>query len=134
MRGPVDYIIVAFDGNNFKGDILAELEKSVANGTIAVLALGLIAKDSDGTVASVSMTEGVQKITANFTLDDNLITEDDVEEVGELLEPNTSAGILIVEHLWAKGLKKAIIDAGGQLLIDGRIHPDAAEELNKEDN
>ncbi len=38
----------------------------------------------------------------------------------------------MIEHLWALPLKKALIDANGVLLAEGRIHPDAANELNEE--
>ncbi len=38
------------------------------------------------------------------------------------------AGFLIIEQLWAKGLKEAIINAGGMLLNDGLVHPDASEQ------
>ena len=63
----------------------------------------------------------------------DMIGSDDLDEVGEFLEPGTAAGILVIEHLWAKGLKKAIIDKGGVLLAAGRIHPEAANELEEGD-
>lgn len=129
MRGPIDYIIVGFEGNNFKGEILQELEKAVADGTIAVLDLGMILRDGEGNVSSVELTD-----TGGLKLEGGLITEEDVAEVGELLEDNTSAGLLIVEQLWAKGLKQAIINANGTLLDEGRIHPEATKELDSKED
>jgi hypothetical protein len=35
----------------------------------------------------------------------------------------------VIEHLWARGLKRAIKNAGGILIADGRIHPDAYAEM-----
>jgi hypothetical protein len=134
MRGPIDYIIVGFDGANFTGNILKELQKAEESGVISVLALAVVAKDAEGTVTTVGLTEDTLEISKTFRLDDSLITEDDVTEVGDLLENDTAAGLLIVEHLWAKGLKQAILDAGGQLLADGRIHPDASEELEEKED
>lgn len=64
-------------------------------------------------------------------LHNELVDTSDIAEVADLLEPNTAAGLLVIEHLWAKPLKKAIADAGGFLIVDGRIHPDAANELNE---
>ena len=127
MRGPIDYIIVGFDGNHFNGEILEELQKATANGTIAVLGLAMITRDASGTVAAVEATDtGSLEVTGGA----DLISEEDIQEVGELLEDNSSAGLLIVEQLWAKGLKQAIINANGTLLAEGRIHPEASEELN----
>lgn len=133
MRGPIDYIIVGFTENNFSGAILKELAAASEQGTIAVLAIALVARDKDGNVAAVEALGGdpeVQKLAGSLNLDQGLISDEDIEEVGELLEDNTSAGLLIIEQLWAKGLKKAIIDANGVLLDEGRIHPEASQELD----
>ena len=59
-----------------------------------------------------------------------MVDSDDINEVGDLLETNTAAGFLVVEQLWAIPLKQAIINANGTLLAEGRIHPEAAAELN----
>jgi hypothetical protein len=131
MRGPIDFIVVGFEGNNFKGEILKELNTAVSNGVIAVLALGLVIKDEDGTVTTILENENelIMSVAQDWKLDNSMISEDDTAEVGDLLENNTSAGLLIVEHLWAKPLKQAIINANGVLVADGRIHPDAVAEL-----
>ena len=60
----------------------------------------------------------------------DLIGDDDLDEAGELLENGTSAGLLIIEQLWAKDLKQAIINTNGTLIAEGRIHPDASRELD----
>ncbi len=57
MRGPIDYIVVGFPGNNFKGEILQELATASENGTIAVLDIALISKDEDGNVAKIELTD-----------------------------------------------------------------------------
>ncbi|QQS27324.1 DUF1269 domain-containing protein [bacterium] len=129
MRGPIDYIVIGFTGNRFKGDILAELAASVEQGVISVLDLAVIAKAENGSVAKVELVdvEGLENILpANR---EELINEDDIAEIADVLDDNCSAGLLIIEHLWAKGLKKAILDADGVLLAEGRIHPDAYTEV-----
>lgn len=128
MRGPIDYIIVGFEGNNFNGEILAELQKVVADGTIAVLDLALISRSADGTVEAIELSD-----LGGLTIEDGLITEEDVAEVGELLEDNSSAGLLVIEQLWAKGVKQAILNANGVLLDEGRIHPEASKELDSKE-
>jgi hypothetical protein len=134
MRGPIDYIIIGFEGNNFKGEVLKELEKAVNDGIINVLDLAVILKDNDGNVQSVELSnlgsDLAKKVSDSKSKAVALITPEDVAETGELLENNTSAGLLIIEQLWAKGLKKAIINANGVLVAEGRIHPDASAELN----
>ncbi len=135
MRGPIDYIIVGFEGNNFKGEILSELKKAMDNGTIAVLDLALVVKDKAGNVEALELSsldnEVVKQVIGSKS--GALITDEDIEETGELLENNTSAGLLIVEQLWAKGLKQAIKNANGVLVAEGRIHPDASDEINQKE-
>ncbi len=136
MRGPIDYIVVAFEGNNFNGDVLNSLEESMEKGIIDVLDLALIAKDENGDVVAMEIADVnndvVSAIAQAKETDGELITDEDVEEIGELLENNTAAGLLIIEQLWAKPLKKALLDANGTLIVEGRIHPEAALELDQE--
>ncbi len=133
MHGPIDYIVVSFKKLNFEGKILEELRQQEQNGTIKVIALALISKDSEGNVTTIDAANAGDSTIVEFSQSlpsNDLVDQDDIDEVGELLENDTAAGMLIVEHLWAKGLKQAIINANGTLLAEGRIHPDAAGEIN----
>ena len=125
MRGPIDYIIVGFEGNQFDGSIVKAISDAEATGAIALVAMKAITKDADGNVAAL-------EVTGNDYPDTGIVTQDDLDEVADLLENNTTAGLLVVEQLWAKPLKKALIDANGVLVAEGRIHPEAALELDKE--
>jgi uncharacterized membrane protein len=134
MRGPIDYTVVQFDGNKFDGSILAELEKQMKAGVIEVLDLALLTKNEDGEVAAVSVENAGDETITTFIssngITGDLIGDDDLDEIAELLDNNCSAGLLVVEQLWAKGLKQAILNANGTLLIEGRIHEEAAAELD----
>lgn len=127
MRGPIDYIIVGFEGNQFDGSIMQAVAEAEESGAIALVAMKAITKDADGNVAALEVTGGDHP-------DTGMVTQDDLDEVADLLENNTTAGLLVVEQLWAKPLKKALLDANGVLIAEGRIHPDAAAELNNEEN
>lgn len=134
MRGPIDYIIVGFEGNNFDGSILKALGDAIEKGIVGLVDLALIAKDENGTVSVVNVADVADGYAIEFVQkyksDDSQIVQDDIDEMAELLENNTAAGLLVLEHLWAKPLKEAIINANGVLVAEGRIHPDAAAELN----
>ena len=140
MLGPIDYLVVGFEGNNFNGSILEELSKAVDSGAIRVVDLLFIIKDADGSIAMAEIEdqhEELKQVVDLFNIPDDmqLLSEGDVEKLGEAMENNTSAGVLVIEHLWARGLKQALIDAGGVLIDEGRIHPDAVaaavEELSE---
>jgi hypothetical protein len=136
MRGPIDYIIVGFEGNKFDGIILKALGDAIDKGTIDLVALVLISKDKKGNVSTLDIANLGDSYAVDFVTkykkDSNVVTEEDIDEMSDLLENNTSAGLLVIEQLWAKPLKKALLKANGVLVAEGRIHPDAAEELNEE--
>lgn len=137
MRGPIDYIIVGFEGNKFDGSILKALADAIESGAVGLVALSVVSKDTEGTVTTLDVADVgdvyISEFTQKYKTDNSVVTQDDVDEMADLLENNTTAGLLAIEHLWAKPLKKALIDANGVLVAEGRIHPDAAGELKDED-
>jgi hypothetical protein len=132
MIGPVDYIVMGFKGNNFDGSILEELTKATDNDTIRVLDLLFIMKDADGNVIEAEFedqSDEFKEMFGNLDRADDmpLLSDSDVEKIGQQMDKDTSAGVLVIEHTWARDLKKALLDAGGILLADGRVHPEAVE-------
>lgn len=137
MRGPIDYIVLEFVGNQFKGEVLDALTDAVNKKIINVLDIALIHKDNEGKVTAMELSnvdnELARAIDAMHKENAGFISIEDKEEVSELLDLNNSAGLLIIEQLWAKDLKKALLNANGRLVSEGRIHPDAAAELDEEE-
>lgn len=137
MRGPIDYIIVGSEGLKFDGSILKSLEDPINNGVISLVALSAISKDSEGNVTTVDIAgdgdDYIVEFTQKYAVNSDMVTQDDINEVGELLAPNTAAGFLVVEQLWAKPLKQALINANAYSIAEGRIHPDAALEIEGEE-
>ena len=135
MRGPIDYIIVGFKDPKFDGSILGAVAEAIDGGHIALVELTAVAKDSDGVVTVLDIAESGDDMLVTFAQkypsDADAFSQDDIDEVGELLEPNSVAGLLVVEQLWAKPLKEALLAADATLIAEGRIHPDAAAELNE---
>jgi hypothetical protein len=133
MRGPIDFLIVGFEGGQFDGSVMEALTDAVQEGVIDLLDLSIISKDADGEVTLVDVVEADNHYGISVTRPsggEQMIDDEDVGEVAGLLKDNTTAGLLVIEHLWAKPLKKALVDAGGVLVADGRIHPAAAMTLN----
>ena len=110
MTGPIDYIVLGFAGNNFDGSILRELSKAVEHGIIRVVDLLFIMKDSEGTVLETELadqSEEFKELLGGLQIDDDLpmLSDSDVEKIGRQMSKDTAAGVLVIEHLWAKGLK-----------------------------
>lgn len=134
MRGPIDYVIVGFEGNKFDGSILKALGDAIDSGVIRLIALSLVVKDESGHVDTISIGDTgddyLVEFSEKYASDPSDVDQDDIDEVADILTPNTAAGFLVIEQLWAKPLKEAILKADGVLIAEGRIHPDAAEELS----
>ena len=122
---PVDYMIVAFPGNQFKGEIAPALADLVEKGTIRIIDLAFVAKDADGNIGAFELTDidpEVRKGFENMGVEVNgLFNEDDLQAAGEELDPNSSAALLVWENLWAKDVAQAIRNAGGELLDFERL-------------
>ena len=122
---PVDYMIVAFPGNEFKGEIAPALADLVEKGTIRIIDLAFVAKDADGNIGAFELTDidpDVRKGFENMGVEVNgLFNEEDLQAAGEELDPNSSAALLVWENLWARDVAEAIRNAGGELLDFERL-------------
>jgi len=123
--GPVEYLIVAFPGNEFRGEIAPALGDLVEAGTIRIIDLAFVGKDAEGNVAAFELTdidpevrEGFEKAGVEVN---GLFNEDDLAAAGEELEPNSSAALLVWENVWARNVAQAMRDAGGDVLDFERI-------------
>ena len=55
--GPVEYMVVAFPGNQFKGEILPAIAEQVEKGTIRIIDLAFVSKDADGDVTALEVSD-----------------------------------------------------------------------------
>jgi uncharacterized membrane protein len=118
--GPVEYMVVAFPGNKFNGEVLPAIAEQVEKGTIRIIDLAFVSKDADGNVTALEVSDLDSEIgTALHALlgdeKGGLLNDEDIMAVAEEMEPNFSAGLLVWEDVWATKIKNAIVDSGGEL-------------------
>jgi Family of unknown function (DUF6325) len=123
--GPVEYLIVAFPGNRFRGEIAPALADLVEAGTIRIIDIAFVGKDENGDVSSFELSDldpevrqGLENVGATSG---GLFNEEDLMAAGEELDPNSSAALLVWENIWAKPVAEAIRNAGGELYDYDRI-------------
>ena len=121
MLGPLDYIAVSFKGNNFDGSVLEELVKASESGAIRVVDLAFVIKEADGAVVMAEVKDQSEELLEvarklGFTDEMPLITEDDIAKIGDKMDNDSAVGLLVIEQLWAKGLKAALINLGAELI------------------
>jgi hypothetical protein len=100
-------MVVAFPGNQFKGEIAPALEELVKSGTIRIIDLAFVMLTSER---------------------GGFVSEEDIQAVAEGLEPNSAAAMLVWEDVWATRFTEALVNAGGQLVDIQRVPRELVEE------
>jgi hypothetical protein len=122
--GPIDYILVEWSGRQPNGEVAPHLVDLVDRGLIRILDLVFIAKDEDGSVTGLELSElagEVAELSVFEGAPSGILNEEDVEEAGGVLEPGTSAALLVFENTWAAPFVAAVRRSGGELVASGRI-------------
>ncbi len=131
--GPVEYMVVAFPGNKFKGEIVPALEELVDKGTIRIIDLAFVMKDDAGNVAGFELEDADSEVFQAFQAltaeRGGLLNEADLMGIGEALEPTSSAAILVWEDVWATKFADAVRGAGGVLVDIQRVPREIVEEV-----
>lgn len=128
--GPVEYIIIQFPGNQFKGEIAPALADLIESKTVRIIDLVFILKDELGNVVWDEYDAGENGDGFGFAHLDGeagLLNEDDILVAAEVMDNNSSAALLVWEDLWAAPFATAIRNAGGELIAGGRIPHELAQ-------
>ena len=123
--GPVDWIVVEFPGSKFNGEVAPVLRDYVDRGLIRILDLLILKKDADGAFEAFETSDlddsEIGELRGYETELAMLLSEQDVIDLAETIEPGSSAAVLVWENLWAAPFGTAVRHAGGQLTASGRI-------------
>ena len=130
-RGSVELAAIAFPGSKFNGAIIPALADLVDTGVVAILDLLIISKSEEGDVLSLEVGE-MEDGGMFDELDGDvmgLLSAEDIETAGQLLEPGNTAALIVWENTWARKLIGAIRDAGGELLVHDRLDAETVNEV-----
>jgi len=149
--GPVQMLIVGFQGDNFDGSIMEELNRLKEHDIVRLVDLLFVKKNADGEIEVAQRsdlnTEEAQEFGAivgalvGFGADDeegaefgaiagaaeledgHLFDDAAVWYLGDAIPEGTAAAVALLEHRWAIPLRDKIAQAGGITLSDAWIHP-----------
>lgn len=149
--GPIQLVVIGFEGDVLESQVLDELDVVVATGDIRLIDFLVIEKDEDGYVwgSEVSVfteddEEGVAFGALAFGLIDQEADETGTDEfpeawafaethfvmapgeINELVHQipvESSAIVALFEHAWARKLHEATLEAGGVMLAQGMVDP-----------
>jgi hypothetical protein len=153
--GPVQLLAIGFGPEaKFEGTILDELDKLENQKTIRMLDLLFVHKDTEtgdllaldyqgkrlGAILGALLGfefEGDEQPTGSAEeekVESHAfgLSLGEIEAMAASLEPGSSSGFLLVEHVWARDLKRAIRQAGGFPLGEGFLTQEAVAEVAAE--
>jgi uncharacterized membrane protein len=147
MMGPVQLVAIGFPPEaNFEGRIMDELSRLERHETIRILDLLFVHKDQEtgdllaldyqgeelGAIVGALLGFEFEGDGDRFAQPQEEVeshafglSQREIEEIAASLEPGSSAGFVLIEHVWARDLKHAIRDAGGFPLGEGFLTPEA---------
>jgi len=148
--GPVQLLVVGFSHPDFRGKIMAELDRLRESDTVRLIDLVLVRKDESGNVVKLQHSDlsteeqeefgavagaliglgygGEEGAVAGAEIGAEMADEthplpDDIWYIEDVLPDDTAAAVALLEHRWAIGLRDSIREAGGFHLADAWIHP-----------
>jgi len=121
--GPVDVAVIAFDGDEFNGEVAPALTELQASGTVQIIDLAFVRKDANGTTSITELAdEGVSEEFDQITDSQfDLLSEADLTEIANALEPACAAMVIVWENSWAARFASAIAECHGRVAMLERI-------------
>jgi hypothetical protein len=137
--GPISYLIVEFPGSKMTGEGFPILLDLVDRGAIRIVDLKFITKDLDGGVRAIELSDvdrdGRLDLAVFEGASSGVLDGSDIADAASVIEPGSSAGILIFENRWATPFVQALRRGGAQLVAAGYIPQDTlAASLDATDN
>jgi hypothetical protein len=127
--GPISYLIVEFPGNKMTGEGLPILVDLVDQGLIRILDLLFVTRGEDGSLAAVDLQDldldGQLDVAVFEGASSGLLDDSDLTDAASVIEPGSSAAILLFENRWARSFTQALRRGGAELVAAGYIPLDA---------
>lgn len=131
--GTIDWFVVEFRGGRpVDGSLVLPILDLVDRRLIRILDALVFRKSPDGALETLSTNDleheqhGLLGELAGAT--SGLIDIEDSTRVGDILEPNSAALMIVYENLWSLPFTRAAQMAGGELVASGRISIEAVVE------
>ena len=159
MYGPMQLLVLGFPENKFSGEIIPAINDARNTDLIRMIDYIFVSKDENGRITSVQGTDlGKKEVKelesvlgaliglgaggmegakigaeegARFGERDIGLSKRDIRDIAEDIPNNSSALLMLIEHLWAKGIKQAVVDSGGIMLAQGMVTPEVVVEVGE---
>ncbi|GGH90017.1 DUF6325 family protein [Arthrobacter liuii] len=124
VHGPVDFVLLEFPIAGLTGRASQELARLVEEGVIRLFDLLVVAKNEDGTVEVLELTDpgGPANEFSYFEgAQSGLLGQEEIVEAADAILPGRLAVLVVYENIWAAPFVAAARDGGGELVASMRI-------------
>ncbi len=134
--GPVQMLVIGFEGGEFKGEIAAELQDLRTQDAIRVLDVLRVRRGFDG---GMTRLDPLDPHEHPGSLVEALLVSDPAQEapaaeveppiedgawfLADRVPPGAAAAILLIEHRWAIPLREAASQFEAEIFGDAWVHP-----------
>jgi Family of unknown function (DUF6325) len=128
--GPLEVVAIEFPGSRVKGHVMLALASAVERGAIRIVDVTFLCKDASGALTSYELAELDEADSVPFDLVDatmGLLSVDDLDKIGAMLAPDTSAALIVFEYAWEARFEAAVRCASGRVVARQRIRPRSTE-------
>jgi len=126
--GPISYLIVEFPGSKMTGEGFPILLDLVDRGVIRILDLRFVRRAMDGSIRALELRDidrdGQFDLAKFEGASSGLLDDTDIADARSVIEPGSSAGILIFENRWAAPFTQALRRGDAALVAAGYIPQD----------
>jgi hypothetical protein len=133
---PLEYALIEFKDGKFSGKIVPELVDLAQRQIVRFVDIAFIQKEEDGSVYAIELNDLDPELYQLFVPMgehiSSLFTDDDLLIAASKLPENSAAVLFLWENLWTANLRRAVLDAGGQLVARGQIAPEVVEQFKQE--
>jgi Family of unknown function (DUF6325) len=120
-HGPIDFLLLEFTGGHDLSATAQELINLVDSGIVRLYDLVAIQKADDDTYAILELDEYGEHLTILAGARSGLLGDDDLQAAADIIEPGTTAVLIMFENTWAIPFVGAALDAGGAVVATKRI-------------
>jgi uncharacterized membrane protein len=150
--GPIQMVVLGFGDAALPLDFVNQLRRLRDGGIVRLVDAVFVSKDEHGDLIEIRATDlSREEVVLLGTLAGALfgygaageegleigaelgmlaaeegefgLDSDDIDQIADLIPRGTAAAFILLEHLWAIGVKEAVINANGAVIAHGWITP-----------
>ncbi|MBM3675586.1 MAG: DUF1269 domain-containing protein [Actinobacteria bacterium] len=121
VPGPVDFVLIEFPGDRPLAPAADALLGLIDRGLVTLFDLAIVRKEADGSFSGMDLDVADGAFVAFEGARTGMLTDDDLRQAADAMEPGTVAALLVYENTWARPFVAAAMEAGGVMIASERI-------------